>query len=155
VEEMSCFAEIEDKREYAKLLTQVLPHVIHTDVENERYIATLDVLLRKRRRTPEEDRVVELLTLLIEDFEERSYSTPRAEPREVVRHLMTANGLRQSDLVDVFGTESLVSEVLNGKRDLSKSHIARLSARFHVSPEVFFEIPPLHTAESARTSRRK
>jgi HTH-type transcriptional regulator/antitoxin HigA len=56
----------------------------------------------------------------------------------MIRHLMEANDLRQKDLVDIFGTASIVSDVLNGKRDLAKEHIRRLSARFHVSPAVFF-----------------
>jgi HTH-type transcriptional regulator/antitoxin HigA len=46
--------------------------------------------------------------------------------------------LRQKDLVDVFGTPSIVSEVLSGKREMNKDHIKRLSQRFHVSPELFF-----------------
>ena len=54
---------------------------------------------------------------------------------------MESNGLRQTELVDVFGAESTVSEVLNGKRELAKSHIEKLSARFNISPELFFELP--------------
>lgn len=92
----------------------------------------------KRKKTTEEARLAELLTLLIEDFEERSYSLPSASPVEVLRHPMDANELRQIDLLDVFGTASVISEVLSGKRDLAKAHIEKLSARFHVSPEVFF-----------------
>ena len=48
------------------------------------------------------------------------------------------SGLRQVDLLDVFGTASVVSEVLNGKRELSKNHILKLSERFHLSPALFF-----------------
>jgi HTH-type transcriptional regulator/antitoxin HigA len=51
---------------------------------------------------------------------------------------MEQHALRQKDLADVFGTTSIVSEVLNGKRELNKEQIRRLSERFHVSPEVFF-----------------
>jgi HTH-type transcriptional regulator/antitoxin HigA len=51
---------------------------------------------------------------------------------------MDQHGLKQKDLVDVFGTASIVSEVLSGKRELNKEHIKRLSDRFHVSPELFF-----------------
>jgi HTH-type transcriptional regulator/antitoxin HigA len=51
---------------------------------------------------------------------------------------MEQHDLLQKDLADVFGTRSIVSEVLSGKRDLNKDHIERLSARFHVSPELFF-----------------
>jgi HTH-type transcriptional regulator / antitoxin HigA len=51
---------------------------------------------------------------------------------------MDQHHLRQKDLVDVFGTPSIVSEVLSGKREMNKDHIERLSQRFHVSPELFF-----------------
>ena len=63
---------------------------------------------------------------------------PRAEPLSVLRFLMDQHGLMQKDLVDVFGTPSIVSEVLSGKRELNKEHIQRLSERFHISPELFF-----------------
>jgi HTH-type transcriptional regulator/antitoxin HigA len=139
---MTRATEIENRHEYTKLLVDMLPHVIHTEEENERYTAALERLLAKRHRTAEESRILELLTLLIEDFEEKNYSLPPATPRTVIRHLMESNGLRQVDLVDVFGAESIVSEVLNGKRDLAKSHIEKLSLRFNVSPEVFFEQHP-------------
>ena len=143
---MMRLAEIKNKREYTKLLVDVLPHVIHTEEENERYTAALERLLAKRDRTAEESRILELLTVLIEHFEEKRYSLPPASPRDVVRHLMESNGLRQVDLIDVLGAESIVSEVLNGKRDLAKSHIEKLSGRFNVSPEVFFEQHPKSAA---------
>ena len=135
----SVATEITDAKEYAHLLGDALPHVIHTEAENERCTQVLESFLRKKRRSTEEQRLTELLTLLIEDFEEREYPMPRkASPIDIVRHLMDANGLRQTDLLDVFGTASVISEVLKGKRELSKTHIAKLSARFHVSPELFF-----------------
>ncbi len=139
---MTRVTEIENKQEYAKLPVDMLSHVIHTDEENERNTAALERLLAKRDHMPEEDRMVELLTLLIEDFEGKNYSLPPSTPRDVVRHLMESNGLRQVDLIGVFGAESTVSEVLNGKRDLAKSHIEKLSLRFNVSPELFFEQHP-------------
>lgn len=149
---MTRVTEIENQHEYAKLLVDMLPHVIHTESENERYTAALEVQLAKRKRTPEENRIVELLTLLIEDFEARNYSLPPATPRDIVLHLMESNGLRQVDLVDVFGAESTVSEVLKGKRNLAKSHIEKLSQRFNVSPEVFFE---QHNPASPRVRNRR
>jgi HTH-type transcriptional regulator / antitoxin HigA len=76
--------------------------------------------------------------LLIEDFEEKQYHLPRAKPLGVLRFLMDQHNLKQKDLVDVFGTPSIVSEVLSGMRELNKQHIRRLSERFHVSPELFF-----------------
>jgi HTH-type transcriptional regulator/antitoxin HigA len=132
-------AEIKDVQEYAHLLRKALPHVIHTAAENERCTAVLEAILRKVDRTVEENRLAELLTYLIQEFEDREYQLPRkAGPIEILRHLMDANDLRQADLLDVFGTASVISEVLKGKRELSKTHIAKLSERFRISPALFF-----------------
>lgn len=136
---MSAVAEIQNEREYAELLAEVLPHVIHTEEENERSTIALEKLLAKSNRTPEEYRLTELLTLLIEDFEAKHYSLQPATPLDILRHLMESNGLRQVDLIGVFGTASIASEVLSGKRALAKSPIEKLSQRFNVSSELFFE----------------
>ena len=75
---------------------------------------------------------------LIEAYEEEHHAIPDASPADVLRALMDANELRQKDLVPVFGSESIVSEILHKKRQLNKAHIEKLSKRFHVSPSVFF-----------------
>lgn len=125
--------------EYGALLQKVPPKVIRTEKENEAYTEVLYELDRRSKSlTAAEKELAELLTLLIEDFEEKRYRLPRAKPLEVLRFLMEQHNLLQKDLADVFGTRSIVSEVLSGKRDLNKDHIERLSARFHVSPELFF-----------------
>ena len=124
--------------EYAALLTKVLPRVIHSERENERCIALLDELDHRPNPTAAERRLAELLTVLIEEFEEKNYALKEASPVAVLRELMLAHSLKQKDLADVFGTPSIVSEVLNGKRQLTTKHIRDLSRRFHVSPEVFF-----------------
>ena len=125
--------------EYARLLAQTLPSVIHTEDENERFIAALEKLERRSRNwSLAEAKLAELLTLLIENFEDQNYKLKAATPTEVLCELMESNGLKQKDLMDVFGAESTVSAVLNGKREMTREHIKRLSRRFHVSPEVFF-----------------
>jgi HTH-type transcriptional regulator/antitoxin HigA len=126
------------RSEYALLLTSTLPAVIRSEAENQRYLALLEELDSKgNRMTAAERRMTELLTLLIEDFEEKHYTFKAASPVDVLHELMLANNLKQKDLLDVFGTPSIVSEVLHGKRQLTTEHIRRLSRRFHVSPEVF------------------
>jgi HTH-type transcriptional regulator/antitoxin HigA len=125
--------------EYAALLARTLPSVIHSEKENERCIATLETLDGKAEKlTVAERRLAELLTVLIENFEDEAYALKPASPAEVLRELMEANGLKQKDILDIFITPSIASEVLNGKRGLTVEHIRRLSRRFHVSPEVFF-----------------
>src|SRR5260370_15176481 len=114
--------------------------MIRTEEENEACTELLYELDRRSSKlTPAEKELADLLTLLIEDFEDRHYQLPQAKPLEVLQFLMDQHGLLQNDLADVFGTPSIVSEVLSGTRDLNKDHIKRLSRRFHVSPELFFQ----------------
>ncbi len=125
-------------KEYQRLLGASLPHVIETEDENEYYIKVLEGLnARSGALTPAEEKLAELLVLLIEDFEERHYALRKASPLEALLELMRANKLKQKDLADVFRTPSVVSEVIRGKRRLTLEHVRRLSERFHVSPELF------------------
>src|SRR5260370_6993638 len=133
--------------EYAALLAQTLPAVIHSEKENERCIAMLEALDRKEERKAEklsaaERRLAELLTVLIEDFEQEAYALKPARPVEVLRELIESNGLKQKDLLDIFGTPSIVSEVLREKRSLTVEHIRKLTRRFHVPPELSFSSYP-------------
>ena len=125
--------------EYAELLAQTLPRVIHSEEENEHFLnLLLDLEHRSDEWTPAESKLAELLTLLIEEFEEKNYQLKAASPIDVLVELMDVNNLKQKDLVGIFATESVVSEILSGKRSLTVDHITRLSERFHVSPAVFF-----------------
>lgn len=112
--------------------------VITSEAQHERYLSALLELERRERLTSEERSYAELLTLLIESFEEEHYPIRAASPVEVLQELMAANNLRQKDLAKQIGSESVVSEILSGKRELNKRHIENLSKRFKVSPEVFF-----------------
>ena len=124
--------------QYAALLARVPPKIIRTESQNEEYIRILEEMERRDNLNEDEKEFAELLTVLIENFEDKHCQFPPSTPLEVIAELMESTNLRQKDLVDVFGTESIVSEVLNGKRELNKDHIKRLSIRFNVSPELFF-----------------
>ena len=90
--------------EYAELLARTLPSVIHSEKENERYLAMLEELDEKGKLTSAEQRLAELLTLLIENFEDKAYARKPAKPIDVLNELIEANSLKRKDLVDVFGT---------------------------------------------------
>jgi HTH-type transcriptional regulator/antitoxin HigA len=134
VEKMNAVAAVG----YGDLLSEMQPEVVRSEEQNQRYIQSLEELTGQKVISPAQDKLIALLTLLVEDYEDKRHPLPEAGPLDVIRHLMEANHLRQKDLADVFGTESIVSDVLNGKRDLAKEHIRRLSKRFHVSPAIFF-----------------
>ena len=127
------------------------PKVITSDAQNERYISALLELERSEHLSREEKMYAGLLTLLIEAYEEEHYSIHAASPVEVLAELIEANDLRQKDLVPVFGSESVVSEVLSGKRSLNTHQIEGLSRRFKVSPAVFFSEAP---RDKTRTASR-
>jgi HTH-type transcriptional regulator/antitoxin HigA len=114
------------------------PAPVTSERQHQEYVAVLEKLAGKENPTSEEEKYAEVLLTLIEAYEEEHHSMGDASPVEVLRALMEGNRLRQKDLVPVFGSESIVSEVLSGKRELSKGQIGKLSKRFRISPAAFF-----------------
>ncbi len=106
---------------YASLLAQYQPRVIETESENDAAIALAEELEHRPNRTLEEDALLELLVTLIEKFEDEHYQLNASKPQSILQHLMEARGLKQSDLVDILGSSGVISEVINGKRDISKA----------------------------------
>ncbi|HEV3039217.1 MAG TPA: transcriptional regulator [Candidatus Angelobacter sp.] len=124
---------------YPTLLSEIQPEVVHDEALNERFISVLrDLDGRWDSLSADERKLHELLVLIIQDFEKRTYKVDAATPIDVIEELMAANKLKNKDLVGIFPTESVVSEILSGKRGLTVEHIKRLSERFNVSPAVFF-----------------
>jgi HTH-type transcriptional regulator/antitoxin HigA len=127
-----------NKAKYGALLASALPVVIKTEAEYERLLALAEELIDKGKcRTPEEDRLFELIVKLIEDYEEGRYEIPDAPPHRVLRHLMEQRDLQQSDLLPIFGSRGYISDIVNGKRAISKAHAKALGEFFNISPEVF------------------
>ncbi|SNT30790.1 HTH-type transcriptional regulator / antitoxin HigA [Granulicella rosea] len=124
---------------YTALLAKFPPRIIRSEEQNEGYVQALYELEQRHDQwTSDEAELADLFTLLIEDFEDKNYQLPKATPLEVLAFLMDQHGLKQKDLTGVFGTRSVVSEVLSGKREMNKEQIRRLSERFGVSVELFF-----------------
>ncbi|MGH9845328.1 MAG: helix-turn-helix domain-containing protein [Blastocatellia bacterium] len=127
-----------DSRTYGRLLADTLPAVIETETENRRMIAIADRLMSKANLTPEEGRLLKLIATLCQEFEQRFYKAgATATPEGILADLMTERGLKQADLLPVFGSRSVVSEVLSGKRGITKKQVKALADFFHVSPELF------------------
>jgi HTH-type transcriptional regulator / antitoxin HigA len=109
---------------------------IETEAENEAAIMLAESL-EHRQRTPEEDALLELLIILIEKFEDASYPAPNVEPDRMLLHLMEARNMKQEELVGVIGSRGVVSEIVNGKRSISKAQAKTLGQLFQVSPSLF------------------
>jgi HTH-type transcriptional regulator/antitoxin HigA len=94
--------------------------------------------LDKRKDLSLEERgLAELLTLLVDEYEERRFPIRKTSPQQVLRHLMEARHLRQKDLWKILGSKGITSEVFHGKRSISKAQAKRLAVFFHVSAELF------------------
>jgi HTH-type transcriptional regulator/antitoxin HigA len=122
---------------YGRLCAAVVPKVIETDAEFDRLVEAMESLDRKPEATPEEGALRDLLAKLIKDYDDSHFSLPDVPPREMIAFLMEQRDLRQADLLPVFGSRSVASDVLAGKREPSKAHIRKLADFFHVSPELF------------------
>jgi HTH-type transcriptional regulator/antitoxin HigA len=126
-----------DKKTYGQLLGRTLPHVIHTDEECERLTNELMRLDERESLSAEEKELAELLTVLIDEYEERRYPIRKASPQQTLQHLMEARNLTQKDLWKTFGSKGITSEVFHGKRAISKAQAKKLAEFFHISAELF------------------
>jgi HTH-type transcriptional regulator/antitoxin HigA len=81
--------------------------------------------------------LLDVVSMFVRDYEERHVEIPDASPADVLRFLMDRRELRQIDLANLFGSQSNVSEVLNGKREINARQARALGKRFGVSPAAF------------------
>jgi HTH-type transcriptional regulator/antitoxin HigA len=125
---------------YLELVRQFPLRPLRTKADYTRATEVMDVLaVREEGALSRDERdYLDTLALLIEEYDSRRSSPLPAEPVEVLRHLMEAHDMNTSDLGRVIGSRGVASEILNGKRSLSKAHMARLAEKFHVDVGVFF-----------------
>src|SRR5437660_400489 len=133
---MSTATETKDST-YAKLLAKSLPRPIRSRTEHERLVEMLLELDEREDLSPDEEDLAEMLTLLIEDYEERHHPLPRVSPHESLKALMEERGLKHKDIWPVLGNKGSATEVLSGRRSISKAQAKRLAAFLHVPIDLF------------------
>jgi HTH-type transcriptional regulator/antitoxin HigA len=123
---------------YIELLTNFPPRPITSEEELELTQNMIDQLLDQGKLSQDEKDYLNVLGALVYEYEQQQEPIPDIYGVELLKSLIEDNELRQKDLVSIFKTESIVSDILNGKRELTKRHIEELAQFFHVSPAVFF-----------------
>lgn len=109
---------------------------IRSDSDLEDAFKRLEQIFQSEEGTPEFDEM-EILSILIEDYERRHYPIPASsKPTDVLKFLMEEHSLTQKDLPEV-GSQGVVSEILSGKRQLNLRQVKALSERFKVPMEAF------------------
>lgn len=129
-----------DRESYAAVLATYLPTPIRTEEDNEKAISQLEALVHQDSLTEAEADFAELLTQLIERFETENYAFPeehQSSPLDRLIFLMESHQLKQTDLVDVMGSKGVVSEVINGKRGISKRMAIALGQKFNIDAGLF------------------
>jgi len=126
------------ERRYRAVLGRFLPAVIRTESEYRRMLAAASELMERDEGdlTEEEGRVLELLSFLIEEYEDRVHPLPRGQPGKMVAHLLGERELKPSDLWGIL-PRSRVSEILSGKRSVSKEQAKKLAEFFGVPVDLF------------------
>ena len=126
---------------YIELLQKFPPRPVVNEAEFEATQYVINQLLDKPELSPEEEDYLDVLGTLISNYEQQQEDLiPDIYGVELLKVLIEEHNLKQKDLVPIFKTESIVSDILKGKRQLTNRHIQELAEFFHVSPAVFFPV---------------
>lgn len=125
-------------KKYGALLVATMPSVIDSNAEYNRVESVFNDLIGKENRSPEEEKLFDLLANLLEDYERRTLpELEKSSALETVKFLMEENKIKQKDLVSLFGSESVVSAILSGKRSITLKTARKLADFFNVPVGLF------------------
>ena len=117
---------------YPELLQKYQPRPIVAEVQYDQAVSQMNTLIDKGDLTVDEQDLLTLLGTLVAAYEAKYYPDEMFDYRgvELIKALMADMSLKQKDLLPIFKTKSIVSAVLNGKRQLTVAHIDKLAAFF-------------------------
>ncbi len=111
---------------------------IKTKSDYQAALKEIEQLLDSKPKTPQSDRL-EVLTILVEAYEEKHYKIPLPNPVEAILYHMESHGLTRKDLVPYIGSRARVSEILNRKRPLSVDMIRKLNQGLGIPEEILIQ----------------
>ena len=112
--------------------------VIKSGEQYDEYCQLLEQLAFQENTTPEVEEEIELLTVLIEKYDQENNTFEEVDPITMLKSLMEDHNLKAKDLVNILGvSKGLVSDILNYKKGLSKEVIRKLSEHFIMNQEAF------------------
>ena len=128
-----------DPKKYARLANRIVIKAIETEEEYDRMVAAVEHLMDKgeHRLSPEESALLETMAILVQAYDDRHNPLSHVAPNEMLKYLMECSGRTSGDLLPVFGTRGRVSEVLNGRRSISKEQAKKLALLFKVTVDLF------------------
>jgi HTH-type transcriptional regulator/antitoxin HigA len=128
-----------DPKKYARLANRIVVKAIETEEEYDHVVAAVEQLMDKgeARLSPEESALLETMAILVQAYDDRHHPLPTVAPNEMLAYLMETSGRTAKDLLPVLGTRGRVSEILSGKRSISKEQAKKLASLFKVAVDLF------------------
>ena len=128
-----------DPKKYTRLANRIVVKAIESEAEYDHMVAAVEQLMNKGEEnlSPEESVLLETLAILVQAHDDRHHPLPPMAPNQMLAYLMESSGRAAKDLLPVFGTRGRVSEVLSGKRSISKEQARRLAELFKVDLDLF------------------
>jgi HTH-type transcriptional regulator / antitoxin HigA len=126
-------------QKYVRLASRIPVKAIETEKEYDQMVAAVEQLMDKgeENQSPEESALLETMAILIQAYDDRYHSLSETAPHKMLAYLMKTSGRTRQNLLPIFGTRARISEVLNGKRAISKEQAKRLASFFKVSADLF------------------
>ena len=122
---------------YLEMITQFLLRKIKTNKDYQNAVNRYEYLTDNYQDTKELNDYLDVLAMLIDEYENKKFPIADADPIEVLKYLMKEKNIKQTQLAKVFGSQSIVSEVLSKKRGLTLKYIYNMAVMFNVKPQVF------------------
>jgi HTH-type transcriptional regulator / antitoxin HigA len=129
---------IAECEKYIDLINEFPPRPIRSKEDFIAVQKVVDALLDAGQLSADRREYLNLLGMIIHDYEEKTVEVTDIHGIELLHVLIEEWGLKQKELVPIFKTESIASAVLNGHRQFTIEHIEKLSEFFHISPAAFF-----------------
>jgi HTH-type transcriptional regulator/antitoxin HigA len=127
-----------DTKAYGSLLAQYQPKKINSEQEYNQTLEIIEKLMQQGENlTSEENSLLEVLSILVEAYEDTYLSLNTSAPKDVLLHLMEVRGLNTSDLIPIIGSQETVTEIINGTKKIDQSCAQVLGSFFHISPILF------------------
>lgn len=122
---------------YLEMIAQFLLKKIKTNKDYQNAINRYEYLTDNYQDTKEFNDYLDVLAMLIDEYENEKFPIAETDPIEVLKYLMKEKNIKQTQLAKIFGSQSIVSEVLSKKRGLTLKYIYNMAVMFNVKPQVF------------------
>ncbi len=121
---------------YKLIVIAMIQKVLKTEAQYHKAIKRTLKIFHAPTGTPEYDEL-ELLLLLVKDYEDKHIKLPNINPLEVIKERMVERGIKPKDLVSVIGSKGHVSSILSGRREITLNMAAKLKEYFQLTGAVF------------------